>query len=200
MGGDGFYTRPDPEEPNIVYTESQNGNLARFDARTGERKRIKPADPVNCVPLDDDDDELPRCYRWNWSAPVQISAHDNRTLYFAANVVFRSRDRGDSWDVISDDLSRKIVYDNPMNAYGTIRVIAESPHRAGVLAVGTDDGLIHLTEDDGVTWRRSEGLPGVPERSLVRRLVMSAHDPAGSLRGFVRPRVLRFHPLRAPVR
>jgi photosystem II stability/assembly factor-like uncharacterized protein len=178
VGGDGFYTRPDPVDPAVVYTESQNGNLTRFDTRTGERKRIKPADPLDCVHADDDnaDPESPRCYRWNWSAPVQISSHDHETIYFGANVVFRSTDRGDSWEVISDDLSRQITYDNPMNDYGTIRVIAESPRRPGLLAVGTDDGLVHLSDDGGTDWRRSEALPGVPELALARRLVLSAHD------------------------
>ncbi|NKB90335.1 MAG: glycosyl hydrolase [Acidobacteria bacterium] len=178
VGGDGFYVRPDPEEPEIVYTEWQFGNLARFDTRTGERKWIKPADPRGCVPLSDEDadPETPRCYRWNWSAPIHISQFDHETIYFAANVVFRSRDRGDSWEVISDDLSRQITYDNPMNDYGTIRVISESPRQPGLLAVGTDDGLVHVSDDDGTTWRQSEALPGVPERSLVRRLVLSAHD------------------------
>lgn len=178
VGGDGFYTRPDPSEPEIVYTEWQFGNLARFDTRTGERKWIKPIDPPDCVRADDDDadPDAPGCYRWNWSAPIQVSQHDSRTIYFAANRVFRSRDRGDSWDVISPDLSRQIVYENPVNDFGTIRVLAESPWRAGVLVAGTDDGLVHVTEDDGATWRRSEALPGVPELAFVRRVVLSRHD------------------------
>lgn len=178
VGGDGFYTRPDPVEPEVVYTESQNGYLTRFDTRTGERKGIRPADPVDCVRAGEEaeDPASPQCYRWNWSAPVQISQFDHETVYFAANVVFRSPDRGDSWEVISEDLTRQITYENPMNDYGTIRVVVESPRRADLLAVGTDDGLVHLSEDGGTSWRRSEALPGVPELALVRRVVMSAHD------------------------
>ena len=102
-GGDGFYSQVDPTDPNIIYAESQYGVLYRTDRTTGERRRIQPWQPQ--------DAELP-AYRWNWSAPLLISPHDPGTLYFAANVVFRSSDRGDSWDVISPDLTRQISRDS----------------------------------------------------------------------------------------
>ena len=165
VGGDGFYARVDPSDPTIVYSESQNGGIVRFDTRTGERKRIKPVDP-----------EEGDGYRWNWSAPILVSQHDPRTVFFAAEVLFRSPNRGDTWEVISPDLTRSLTYENQMNDYGTIRVIAESPHRRGVLAVGTDDGLVQVTQDHGETWQTTEALPGVPELALVRRVVLSAHD------------------------
>ncbi len=174
VGGDGFYARPDPGEPRIVYTEWQNGNLVRFDALTGERKSIKPADPSQCD--EDPETDAPDCYRWNWSAPVEISVHDPATLYFGSQVLFRSRDRGDAWEVLSPDLTRALRYESPMNDFGTLRVIEESPRDPDVLVLGTDDGLVQITEDGGATWRRSEALPGVPEMALVRRVVLSAHD------------------------
>ena len=165
VGGDGFYARVDPSDPTIVYSESQNGGIVRFDTRTGERKRIKPMDP-----------EEGEGYRWNWSAPILISQHDPTTVFFAAEVLFRSPNRGDTWEVISPDLTRRLTYENQMNDYGTIRVIAESPHRSGVLAVGTDDGLVQVTQDGGETWQTTESLPGVPDLALVRRVILSVHD------------------------
>jgi len=177
-GGDGFYARIDPNDPTTVYSESQNGGLIRLDTVTGERKRIRPADPQDLRPADA---EVPEGaideYRWNWSAPILISHWDPATIYLGTQALLRSPDRGDSWQAISPDLTRGLTYDNPMNDFGTIRVIAESPLRRGVLAVGTDDGLIQVTEDDGATWSTTEAMPGVPEMALVRRVVLSAHDP-----------------------
>jgi photosystem II stability/assembly factor-like uncharacterized protein len=187
-GGDGFYSLVDPGDPTIIYSESQNGGLVRVDSKTGERKRIKPVDPADLQALrgetDTDEegvegaaddgaiDEL----RWNWSAPLLISRWDPATLYFGSHVVLRSTSRGDNWEMISPDLTRAITYDDQMNDYGTIRIIVESPLQQGRMAVGTDDGLVQVTDDGGATWRATEPLSGVPEMALVRRLVMSAHD------------------------
>ena len=190
-GGDGFYTQTDPTDPTIVYSESQNGGLIRLDTLTGERKRIKPVDPQDLRvatteeesggepgdPLPPETDRIDE-FRWNWSAPLVISRWDPATIYFGAQVVLRSPNRGDTWDIISPDLTRALVYENPMNDFGTIRVIAESPLREGVMAVGTDDGLVQITEDGGTTWSITEAMPGVPEMALVRRIVLSAHDAA----------------------
>lgn len=172
VGGDGFWLAVDPNDPTIVYTESQYGRLVRFDSRTGERRLIQPQPPRDSV----GDPEVE--YRWNWSAPVLISPHDPRTIYFGAQFLFRSRDRGDSWETVSPDLTRELEYgpENLISPYGTIRIIAESPLRRGVLAVGTDDGLIQLTRDGGGTWTELGSFPGVPELSQVVRLVLSAHD------------------------
>lgn len=181
-GGDGFHTQVDPTDSNIIYAESQYGVLQRMDRRTGERRRIQPWQPQ--------DGETP-AYRWNWSAPLLISPHDPSTLYFAANVVFRSQDRGDSWEVISPDLTRQISRDSlplqgriqPPEAidlhastalYGNISAMAVSDARPGMVAVGTDDGLVQVTRDDGESWHRTERFPGVPEMMKVSSLVWAA--------------------------
>ena len=178
-GGDGFHVKIDPQDPTVVYSESQYGRLIRFDTRTGERRQIQPAHPPDGK------------YRWNWSSPLLISQHDRETLYFAANVVFRSSDRGDSWEAISHDLSRQIShFDLPLQGkiqprdafmlhratsdYGNITTLSESKLRSRLLAVGTDDGLIHVTRNDGQDWTQIE--PSlVPERSRVSRILWSSH-------------------------
>lgn len=179
-GGDGFYAAIDPTDHNVVYLESQNGSLRRFDFATQEAKSIRPtAAPGESL-------------RYNWSAPVVMSPHDNRTLYFAANVVFRSTDRGDTWARASGDLTRQLDRDTlPIMGlnraggfgrhegtaeFGTISTIDESPLRRGLLYVGTDDGLVQVTRDGGRTWTRTDQFPGVPELTYVSRVVASAHD------------------------
>ena len=180
-GGDGFYVQIDPEDPTIVYTESQYGRLLRFDTVTGEGKLIQPAQP-------DDGSK----YRWNWSSPVHISHYDNKSIYFSANVVFKSPDRGDSWNVISPDLTRQTShFDLPLQGkvqprdafmlhratsdYGNITMFSESRLKQGLLAVGTDDGLIHITRDDGGNWVAAEIPETVPEMTFVSRVVWSNH-------------------------
>ncbi len=181
-GGDGFHSQVDPTDSNIIYAESQYGVLQRMDRRTGERRRIQPWQPQ--------DGETPG-YRWNWSAPLLISPHDPSTLYFAANVVFRSHDRGDSWEVISQDLTRQISRDSlplqgriqPPEAidlhastalFGNISAMAVSAARPGMVAVGTDDGLVQVTQNDGASWHRTERFPGVPEMMKVSSLAWAA--------------------------
>ncbi len=183
QGGDGFQSVVDPVDPNIVYAEAQYAYLARFDRRTGVGVDIQPQPGPNDPPL-----------RWNWSAPLIISPHDHTRLYFAAQRLFRSNDRGNSWTPISPDLTRQIDRNKlkimgrvwsvdalnknvSTSFYGTIVSVAESPLKTGLLAVGTDDGLIQVSENDGGTWRRIDHFPGVPERSYVSRVVFSQHDP-----------------------
>lgn len=178
-GGDGFYAGADPVDHNIVYAESQNGALQRFNFETQERKAIRP--PA---------EEGVR-HRYNWMAPLVISPHDRATLYFAANHVFRSRDHGDSWERVGPDLTRQVQRDSlpimGLNGpgghrrnegvadFGTISTIDESPLRAGLLYAGTDDGLVQVSEDDGASWRRVDSFPGVPELTYVSRVIASAH-------------------------
>jgi photosystem II stability/assembly factor-like uncharacterized protein len=176
-GGDGFYSAADPTDATILYSESQYGRLLRMDARSGERRTIAPEPPTG------------GSYRWNWSAPLLISPHDHKTLYFAANVVFKSTDRGDSWRVVSPDLTRQLDYHKlPLMGkvwekgialhestadYSNISTLVESPRRAGLLAVGTDDGLVQVTRDDGGTWSRVDTFPGVPSQTAVSRVISS---------------------------
>jgi len=176
--GDGFFAQIDPTDASIVYTESQYGNMSRFDTRTGERKFIQPQPPEG------------QKYRWNWSAPILISAHDPKIVYVGANLLFKSTNRGDAWRALGGDLTRQVdEYTLPMQGvvqprtaidlhastadYGNITSIAESPLRAGVLAVGTDDGLIQLTRDDGANWTRIDRIAGIPEQARVSRVVLS---------------------------
>jgi photosystem II stability/assembly factor-like uncharacterized protein len=182
QGGDGFESAVDPENPDIVYAQSQHGNLVRFDKRSGEAMAIQPK------PRKGEAD-----YRWNWDSPLFISPHSHTRLYFAANKVFRSDDRGDSWQVISDDLTRRIDRNTlevmgrvwPMDAvaknastsqYGNIVALDESPVAEGLLYAGTDDGLIQVTEDGGASWRKIDKFPGVPDLTYVNDIVASHHD------------------------
>ncbi len=181
-GGDGFRSQVDPVDSNIVYAESQNGGLVRLDKKTGER--------ANIVPIEGKDIES---QRYNWDSPIQISPHNNNRLYFAGHKLYKSDDRGDNWKVISGDLSRGLdrnalpvmgkiwgpdaVEKNVSTAlYGNASSITESPKKAGLIYVGTDDGLINITENDGGSWRKVDKVPGVPENSYVHRVIASSHD------------------------
>jgi photosystem II stability/assembly factor-like uncharacterized protein len=180
--GDGFRSQVDPEDPNTVYAESQEGYLERFDRRTGERLGIRPQPEKG---------ELPQ--RWDWDSPIIISPHSHTRLYFAGNQLFRSDDRGDSWKVISPDLTRHLdrntlpvmgkVWgpDSPNKGvstsfYGNIVALAESPVKEGLLVVGTDDGLIQVTEDGGAHWQKLDTFPGVPDSTYVSRVAASRFD------------------------
>ena len=182
QGGDGFESQVDPEDHNIVYAQSQHGNLIRFDKRSGETTGVKPKERKG-----------EKAYRWNWDSPLLISPHSHTRLYFAANKVFRSDDRGDTWHVISDDLTGRIDRNKlevmgriwPMDAvaknsstsqYGSIVALDESPAQEGMVYVGTDDGLIQVTEDGGKTWRKIDKFPGVPELTYVNEVLASQHD------------------------
>jgi len=180
--GDGFESQVDPEDPNIIYAQSQYGWLSRYDKKSGENLGIKPKERKG-----------EKAYRWNWDSPLLISPHLHTRLYFAANKLFRSDDRGNSWKVISDDLTRQIDRNTlpvmgrvwPMDAvaknastsqYGTIVALDESPVKEDMIYVGTDDGLIQVTEDGGKNWRKIETFPGVPERTYVNDIIASQHD------------------------
>ncbi len=180
-GGDGFETQVDPEDPNIIYSQSQYAHLARFDRKTGQRINIQPQPGRGEEAL-----------RWNWNSPLLISPHSHTRLYFAANRLFRSEDRGNSWTAVSGDLTRQIdrnqleimgeiwsvdaVAKNASTSfYGSIVSVSESPVKEDLIYVGTDDGLVQVTEDGGDNWRRYEEFPGVPAMSYVSDLEASSH-------------------------
>lgn len=188
--GDGFESAVDPEDPDIVYAQSQHGNLSRFDRKSGESMAIQPQPRKGEAE-----------YRWNWDSPLFISPHSHTRLYFAANKVFRSDDRGDSWTVISGDLTRRLDRNTlevmgrvwPMDAvaknastsqYGNIVALDESPAAEGLLYAGTDDGLIQVTEDGGASWRKIDKFPGVPDLTYVNDIVASNHDRAAVYAAF----------------
>jgi photosystem II stability/assembly factor-like uncharacterized protein len=182
QGGDGFHCKVDPTDPNIVYGEYQYGGLCRYDRKTGNRVEIQPQAAPGEAPL-----------RWNWDSPFIISPHAPKRLYFAANKLFRSEDRGNSWTAVSGDLTRQLDRDklpvmgkiwNPeavskhqsTSFYGNIVALAESPKKEGLLYVGTDDGLIQISTDGGKTWTKTEKFPGVPANTYVSKIVASEHD------------------------
>ncbi|MGB5289778.1 MAG: glycosyl hydrolase [Ignavibacteriaceae bacterium] len=181
VGGDGYEAVTDPENPNIIYCEWQYGGLTRHDLQSGETISIKPQEGEDDAP-----------YRWNWDTPLIISPHSNRR-YVAANKVFRSDDKGNTWEVISPDLSRQVdrnklpimdkvwsvdaVSKNASTSfYGNIVSLTESPLVEGLIYAGTDDGLIQVTEDGGQNWRKIESFPGVPEMTYVSCLYASRFD------------------------
>ena len=180
-GGDGFEPQVDPENPDIVYSQSQYGVLGRFDRASGEWVRIQPQ-PARGEAL-----------KFNWDSPLLISPHSHTRLYFGANRLFRSDDRGDSWTPVSPDLTRQedrnrlpvmgrvwgvdaISKNRSTSIYGNLVALDESPLVEGLLYVGTDDGLLQISEDGGQGWRRVERVAGVPERTYVNDLVASVHD------------------------
>ena len=182
LGGDGFRSLADPKDPNIIYAEYQHGGLARFDKRTGEAVDIQPQQKPGMDPL-----------RLNWDSPLIISPHNSNRLYFAAQYLFRSEDRGNSWTAISGDLTRRIdrnklpvmgrvwtidavAKNTSTSFYGNIVSLSESPLQAGLLYLGTDDGLIQVSEDGGANWRKIEKIAGVPEMTYVSNLQASTHD------------------------
>ena len=182
--GDGHQPATEPGNPNIVYAESQQGNLFRIDKTTGELVFIQPQ------PEAGEGKE-----RFNWDAPILVSPHKPSRLYFASHRVWRSEDRGDSWTAISGDLTKnqdRITlpimgethsWDSPwdvlaMSNYNTITSLAESPIKAGLIYAGTDDGSIQVTENGGKDWRKIKvsNLPGVPKTAFINDIKADLFD------------------------
>ena len=203
-GGDGFETVVDPEDPNILYAQSQYGGLVRFDRQSGEAVHIRPQPGKDEGGL-----------KWNWDSPIIISPHSHTRLYFAANRLFRSDDRGDSWTAVSPDLTAAIdrnelevmgkvwsvdavAKNRSTSMYGNIVSLSESPLKEGRLYVGTDDGLIQVTDDGGAAWSRTELPPLVPEIAYVSSLSASLHEVEVLYASVRQPQDERFQALRVP--
>jgi len=180
-GGDGFWSAVDPVDPNIVYAEAQYGNMVRYDKASGEAVDIRP-EPLK--------GEL--TFRWNWDTPLLISPHNHMRLYVAANKVFRSDDRGNSWKEISGDLTTgtdrntwpvmgkywstdAVAKDKSTSLWGTIISLSESPIKENLIYAGTDDGLIQVSED-AKTWRKISEFPDVPKYTYVSDILPSKFD------------------------
>ncbi len=182
-GGDGFYTVLDPTDPNVVYSESQDGNVGRLNLATDERRVIRPEPPAG------------ERYRFNWNSPIVVSPHDHRTIWYGGNRLFGSRDRGDTWTIVSPDLTNAAERDkmtifgktakemmsrnDGVVHFGTITTLAESPVKAGVLWIGTDDGNLAVSRDGGASWSRLKLPAGVPAGTYVSR-VEAGHAAEGT--------------------
>ena len=179
LGGDGFEPQIDPEDPNIIYSQYQYGGLARFDKASGESIDIQPQ-------VDYDEDPL----RWNWDSALIISPHENERLYYAAQRVFRSDDRGDTWTPVSGDLTRAldrnaletmgriqkvdaVAKSASTSQYGNIVSLSESTLEEGLIYAGTDDGLIQVLV--GEEWRKIGSFPGIYEQAYVGDIEASRH-------------------------
>jgi photosystem II stability/assembly factor-like uncharacterized protein len=180
FAGDGFHAFVDPGDPEYVYVESQGGNLQRYSKTTGEQREIRPF-------VGPDEPAL----RFNWNTPIHVSRANPGSLYVGAQYLFRSRDRGAAWERISPDLttddpekqrqkeSGGLTIDNSTaENHTTIYTISESPVDPTVIWVGTDDGNLQLTRDDGATWTNVVGNVGVPANTWVSHVETSPHDAA----------------------
>jgi photosystem II stability/assembly factor-like uncharacterized protein len=182
--GDGFEPAVDPTDPDTIYSQWQYGGLVRYNRKTGERVDIKPQESKEGPPL-----------RWNWDSPLLISPHNPKRLYYASQILFRSDDRGDNWTAISPDLSRQIdrnqlkvmgrvwgvdavAKNTSTSLYGNIVSLDESPRVAGLLYVGTDEGLVQISEDAGASWRKVDqfGTLDVPEFGYINDIEADLHD------------------------
>ena len=179
-GGDGFQAQIDPSDPDVMYAESQGGRMNRVDRTSNERQTIRPEPQAG-------DDE----YRWNWDTPVVISPHDPKTVFVAANRLFRTSDRGMSWQVVSPDLTTNadrdelsimgvvgskiaIAKNDGMSQWPTLTTFAESPRTAGIYYTGSDDGQVQVSRDAGKTWSNvTAKIPGLPKGPSVSRVAPS---------------------------
>lgn len=183
-GGEAGWVVSDPSDPNIVYAGEYLGYLSRYDHRTGERRAVSawPDNPSGFG------GEAMR-YRFQWTAPIAVSPHDPKVVYHGANVIFRTADGGQTWTKISPDLTRNdkskqqwsggpITGDNTgVETYCTVFVIAESPVKKDLIWAGSDDGLVHLTEDGGKSWKNvTAAIPGLPEWGTVSMIEPSRFD------------------------
>ena len=156
-GGDQYVTRADPDNPDTIYAEGMFGNMARHDLKTGKSVGIQPGKQ-----------------RSNWVTPFILSHYNSQTLYMGGDKVFKSENRGDQWICISPDLTTNPGPEKRGNVpYGTITDISESALQKGLLYVGTDDGQVHVTRDDGASWQKIQ--QGLPDK-WVSRVVASKHD------------------------
>jgi photosystem II stability/assembly factor-like uncharacterized protein len=179
---DGFYVQIDPVEPWIVYAEGQDGHVDRRDLRTGQQRAIMPEAKLG----------EPH-YRFQWNSPVAVSAHEHTTIYYAGNYLFKSRDRGDTWTRLGNDLTTGVDRNklqisgktpdkttlsrhDGVEEYPAITTFSESPLTSNVLWAGTDDGNLQVTRDAGKSWKNvAPRLPGVPKGTYVSRVVASRY-------------------------
>jgi photosystem II stability/assembly factor-like uncharacterized protein len=182
LGADGYGVAFHPRDPDILYMMWQEGMLFRKDRRSDEGIMIRPTPAATDPPE-----------RWNWDSPILVSPHDPERIYYGSQRLWRSDDRGGSWTAISSDLTQgrnryeqrfmgrvwsvDALHDNgAMSKYATLTSISESPVTAGVLVVGTDDGLVQVSSDAGRTWSRTAPMPGLPPLSFVNDVEASLFE------------------------
>ncbi len=186
-GGDGMFAIPDPVDPSLIWTNTQDGVLGIYDSKARQSVDVSPY-PARRLHLDDSLARSP--YRFNWNAPLAFSPQDGHVAYFGGNVIFKTTDRGRHWTPISPDLTRnekdhQIASGGPITLdvsgaeyYDTTLAIAPSPKDAGVIWAGTDDGLVQLTRDGGAHWSAvtPRGWPQVRPRRGDRRELVRGRD------------------------
>ncbi|GAB5465859.1 MAG: hypothetical protein Kapaf2KO_12950 [Candidatus Kapaibacteriales bacterium] len=184
LGGDGHQPATEPGNPNVVYAQWQGGNLNRHDRLTGENINIKPQPELG-----------EKSERFNWDAPILVSPHNPQRIYHASQRVWKSENRGDTWQAISEDLTNNIEriqtpffgkkqkWDNAwdiyaMSLYSTITSLSESPIKEGLLYTGTDDGIIQVTENGGESWRKIDfsSIGGLPKTAFVNDIKADLFD------------------------
>ncbi|MGH9467624.1 MAG: WD40/YVTN/BNR-like repeat-containing protein, partial [Terriglobales bacterium] len=199
-GWDGMHVIPAPQNPNLIYSEWDDGNVWRRNMATNQTLTIKPAAPAGQLP-----------YRFNWNTPLLLSSHDPNTLYMGAQFLLRSTNRGDSWTPISPDLTNNqnrnqmpilgalptrntLSLNDGISAWPTITAIAESPLSASVLWAGTDDGNLQVTQDGGKTWSNvAANAPGLPRGTYVSSIEASRTAPGTAYAAFDGHRDNDFH-------
>jgi photosystem II stability/assembly factor-like uncharacterized protein len=199
-GGESGFVIPDPKNPDVVYAGSYSGLITRYDKTNGQEQDISPW-PLNPMGHGAVDTK----YRFQWTAPIEMSPFDSHTIYFGAQVLFKSTDQGQTWTVISPDLTRNdkskqgssggpLEQDNTsVEYYDTIFAVAESPAARGLIWAGSDDGLVHLTRDGGQSW--SDVTPkDIPAWSRIDLIDPSPHDPGTAYLAADRCRWDDFHP------
>lgn len=181
-GGESGYIAPDPTDPQIIYAGSYGGDITRYDHRTGEEQLINPW-PVNPIGWAAADLK----YRFQWTEPIIFSPHDPKTMYFAAQMLFKTTDAGMNWTIISPDLTRNdkskqqssggpLTKDNTgVEVYDTIFSVVESPVQRDLIWAGTDDGLVQLTRDGGQHWENVTP-KAMPEWGTVSMIEASPRD------------------------
>jgi photosystem II stability/assembly factor-like uncharacterized protein len=186
--GDGYFAEPIPGNEHLVYTNLQGGVPFLVDSRYGNVQTIHPYPKIVGSAGDAIDQHK---YRFNWDAPIHISPHDPETVYIGGNVIFKSQNRGNSWEVISPDLTTNdkskqlssggtIYQDNTAAEFHcTVLYIAESPLQKGVIWAGTDDGNVQLSMNGGENWTNlKDRIKGIPEYAWVSKIHASEHDAA----------------------
>jgi photosystem II stability/assembly factor-like uncharacterized protein len=185
-GCESGWIAPKPKDPDVVYAGCYGGSITRYDHRTRQEREIVawPQLAIGQAPKD-------LKYRFQWNAPIVVSRHDPAVLWHASQILLESRDEGQTWKEISPDLTRNdkakqdysggpITRDNTsVETYGTIFALAESPHEAGTLWVGTDDGLVHITRDGGRNWANVTPR-GIPEWIQINAIDASPHERGGA--------------------